>query len=111
MTDLGVALRERLADIAEITPPHIAEQQDSQDGTRKWAIAVEGGSLVEAVLIPEGDRATFACRLRWAAVSTAPSVLPVNRASSAISVQRNYWSGLVGDQFLSRRGSLAKGVS
>ena len=59
MTDLGVALRARLADIAEITPPRIAEQQDSQDGTRKWAIAVEGGSLVEAVLIPEGDRATL----------------------------------------------------
>ena len=44
MTDLGVALRARLADIAEITPPRIAEQQDSQDGTRKWAIAVEDGS-------------------------------------------------------------------
>ena len=28
MTDLGVALRARLADIAEITPPRIAEQQD-----------------------------------------------------------------------------------
>ena len=59
MTDLGKALRERLATIAEITPPRIAEQQDSQDGTRKWAIAVDGGSLVEAVLIPEGDRATL----------------------------------------------------
>ena len=59
MTDLSQALRARLSQIAEITPPRIAEQQDSQDGTRKWAIAVEGGSLVEAVLIPEGDRATL----------------------------------------------------
>ena len=59
MTDLSRALRARLSQIAEITPPRIAEQQDSQDGTRKWAIAVEGGSLVEAVLIPEGDRATL----------------------------------------------------
>ncbi|MDG2460580.1 MAG: 23S rRNA (adenine(2503)-C(2))-methyltransferase RlmN [Luminiphilus sp.] len=59
MTDLSQSLREQLDRIAEITPPHIAEQQDSQDGTRKWAISVEGGSLVEAVLIPEGDRATL----------------------------------------------------
>jgi 23S rRNA (adenine2503-C2)-methyltransferase len=59
MTDLSQALRDRLSQIAEVTPPRIAEQQDSQDGTRKWAIAVEGGSLVEAVLIPEGDRATL----------------------------------------------------
>ena len=59
MTDLSQALRERLAQIADVTPPRIAEQHDSQDGTHKWAIAVESGSLVEAVLIPEGDRATL----------------------------------------------------
>ena len=59
MTDLSQSLRTQLGEIAEIKPPTIAEQHDSQDGTRKWAIAVEGGSLVEAVLIPEGDRATL----------------------------------------------------
>jgi 23S rRNA (adenine2503-C2)-methyltransferase len=59
MTDLSQSLRERLSQIADVTPPRIAEQHDSQDGTRKWAIAVEGGSLVEAVLIPEGERATL----------------------------------------------------
>ena len=59
MSNLGRALRERLAQVAEITPPDIADQQDSSDGTRKWAIRVHGGALVEAVLIPEGDRATL----------------------------------------------------
>ena len=59
MTNLGKALREKLAAIAEVRPPEIAEQKDSVDGTRKWAIRVEGGALVEAVLIPEGDRATL----------------------------------------------------
>ena len=54
MTNLSQSLRTQLGEIAEITPPTIAEQHDSQDGTRKWAIAVEGGSLVEAVLVPEG---------------------------------------------------------
>src|SRR5210317_565673 len=59
MSNLGRALRERLAQVAEITPPEIADQKDSSDGTRKWAIRVAGGALVEAVLIPEGDRATL----------------------------------------------------
>lgn len=59
MTNLGKALREKLAAIAEVRPPEIAEQKDSVDGTRKWAIRVDGGALVEAVLIPEGDRATL----------------------------------------------------
>jgi 23S rRNA (adenine2503-C2)-methyltransferase len=59
MTNLGKGLRERLESCAEITPPQIESQQDSADGTRKWAIKVDGGALVEAVLIPEGDRATL----------------------------------------------------
>ena len=59
MTNLGKALRERLSEIAEVRPPEIAEQHDSADGTRKWLIRVEGGGLVESVLIPEGDRATL----------------------------------------------------
>ena len=59
MTNVGKNLRHKLAQCAEIKPPDIAEQQDSVDGTRKWAVRVEGGSLVEAVLIPDGDRATL----------------------------------------------------
>jgi 23S rRNA (adenine2503-C2)-methyltransferase len=59
MTNLGRALRDRLSQTAEIMPPIIDSQQDSADGTRKWAIKVAGGALVEAVLIPKGDRATL----------------------------------------------------
>src|SRR6056297_1552065 len=59
MTNLGRNLREKLAGIAEVRPPEIASQRDSEDGTRKWAIRVDGGGLVETVLIPAGDRATL----------------------------------------------------
>jgi 23S rRNA (adenine2503-C2)-methyltransferase len=59
MTNLGKALREKLQQIAEVRPPEIVSQHDSSDGTRKWAIRVEGGGLVESVLIPEGSRATL----------------------------------------------------
>ena len=59
MTNLGKARREKLATIAEVRPPEIASQHDSSDGTRKWAIRVDGGGLVETVLIPDGNRATL----------------------------------------------------
>ncbi|MBE9538412.1 MAG: 23S rRNA (adenine(2503)-C(2))-methyltransferase RlmN [Proteobacteria bacterium] len=59
MTNLGVALREKLLGIAEVRPPEIVSQQDSIDGTRKWVIRVDGGGMVEAVLIPEAKRATL----------------------------------------------------
>ncbi len=59
MSNLGRALRVKLLEIAEVRPPEIASQQDSSDGTRKWAIRVEGGGLVETVLIPAGNRATL----------------------------------------------------
>lgn len=59
MTNLGKALREKLARVAEVRPPEIVSQQDSGDGTRKWAIRVDGGGLVETVLIPAGNRATL----------------------------------------------------
>jgi len=59
MTNLGKALREKLQRVAEVRPPEIVSQHDSSDGTRKWAIRVAGGGLVEAVLIPDRGRATL----------------------------------------------------
>jgi 23S rRNA (adenine2503-C2)-methyltransferase len=59
MTNLGKVLREKLRDLAEVRPPEIVSQHDSSDGTRKWAIRVDGGGIVEAVLIPVGKRATL----------------------------------------------------
>ncbi len=59
MTDLGKALRARLADIAEIRLPEVRADQRSADGTRKWLLAVPGGSAIETVYIPEADRGTL----------------------------------------------------
>jgi 23S rRNA (adenine2503-C2)-methyltransferase len=59
MTNLSKSLREKLAEVAEVRPPEIVEQFDSEDGTRKWAIRVDGGGLVESVFIPEGNRGTL----------------------------------------------------
>ncbi|WP_317889701.1 23S rRNA (adenine(2503)-C(2))-methyltransferase RlmN [Spongiibacter pelagi] len=59
MSNLGKALRAKLSEIAEIRPPLVERQLDSVDGTRKWAVQVGGGNLVETVFIPDGDRGTL----------------------------------------------------
>ena len=59
MSNLGRVLREKLLAIAEVRPPEIVSQHDSSDGTRKWIIRVDGGGLIETVLIPEAGRATL----------------------------------------------------
>lgn len=59
MTNISKGLRQRLSEIAEIREPEVVHQGISVDGTRKWVIRVDGGSCVEAVLIPEGARKTL----------------------------------------------------
>lgn len=59
MTNISKALREKLMRIAEVRPPEVVEQLDSADGTRKFLIKVTGGSAVETVLIPDGERGTL----------------------------------------------------
>jgi 23S rRNA (adenine2503-C2)-methyltransferase len=59
MTNVSKDLRKKLQDIAEIRAPEVIRQLDSTDGTRKFLIRVSGGSVVETVFIPEGDRGTL----------------------------------------------------
>ena len=59
MTDLGIALRQKLKLIAEIKLPEILQEQQSSDGTVKWLIGFHGGNAVETVYIPEPKRGTL----------------------------------------------------
>src|SRR5690606_20051090 len=59
MTNISKGLREQLKARAEITAPEVLKQLDSTDGTRKFLIRVAGGSVVETVFIPEGERGTL----------------------------------------------------
>jgi len=59
MTDLSKALRQRLADVAEIRMPDAVFDQESVDGTRKWLLSVDGGNAIELVFIPEANRGTL----------------------------------------------------
>ncbi|MFZ5724179.1 MAG: 23S rRNA (adenine(2503)-C(2))-methyltransferase RlmN [Pseudomonadota bacterium] len=59
MSDLGKALRAKLAEVAEIRAPRIVHSEFSKDGTRKWVLEMDGGGKVETVFIPDGERGTL----------------------------------------------------
>lgn len=77
MTNLSQPLRSRLAEIAEIRPPEIVDDQISADGTRKWLLRVDSGNCIEMVFIPEEGRGTLCvssqvgCALNCTFCSTA----------------------------------------
>jgi 23S rRNA (adenine2503-C2)-methyltransferase len=59
MTDLAKSLREKLAGTAVVEGLRVLTEQRSADGTIKWLFDVGNGDAVEAVFIPEDDRATL----------------------------------------------------
>lgn len=77
MTNLNKVLREKLKEIAEIRAPEVRLQQQSSDGTIKFAMTLFDGQDVETVWIPESDRATLCvssqvgCALECTFCSTA----------------------------------------
>jgi len=59
MTNLSLALRQRLSDIAEVRPPETLTQRQSADGTIKWLLRVDESNSIETVFIPEAERGTL----------------------------------------------------
>ncbi|MDG2242657.1 MAG: 23S rRNA (adenine(2503)-C(2))-methyltransferase RlmN [Rhodospirillaceae bacterium] len=59
MTDISKVCRTRLTDTFTLERPEIAQEQISEDGTRKWLHTFADGQKAETVLIPEDDRGTL----------------------------------------------------
>ena len=59
MTDFNKLLREKLNTIAHITPPLVDEVFISAEGTKKYLVKLESGSMIEMVRIPEKKRMTL----------------------------------------------------
>ncbi len=59
MTNFSKPLREKLALLAEITPPDIAYESTATDGTHKWILRLADGNAIETVFIPEKTRGTL----------------------------------------------------
>lgn len=58
MTNISLALREKLKERFEIRPVNVHKEQFSNDGTIKSAFRLHDNHLVEGVMIPVEDRAT-----------------------------------------------------
>ena len=59
MTDVAKTLREKLHDLACVSPPLIVSDKLSDDGTRKFLFDVGNGNAIETVFIPEDGRGTL----------------------------------------------------
>ncbi|MBI4508992.1 MAG: 23S rRNA (adenine(2503)-C(2))-methyltransferase RlmN [Deltaproteobacteria bacterium] len=58
MTNLSVALRERLAQVARLDTLVVDAVAESRDGTRKLRLLAHDGAAIESVLIPDEDKLT-----------------------------------------------------
>jgi 23S rRNA (adenine2503-C2)-methyltransferase len=59
MTNLSKDLRQKLAEIAEISLPQIIYEKAAADGTYKWLLRLNDGNCIETVFIPEKTRGTL----------------------------------------------------
>jgi len=59
ITELGLALREKLGGSARVTETEIAEVFSSTDGTRRYLLRLGDGREAEAVFMPEEQRDTI----------------------------------------------------
>jgi 23S rRNA (adenine2503-C2)-methyltransferase len=65
MSNVGKALRARLAEAFTLARPQVVSEQVSKDGTRKWLLRMastgplDRGAEIECVYIPEVDRGTL----------------------------------------------------
>ena len=59
MTDFSHTLRNKLSEIAEVKPPKVEECLLSPEGTKKYLIKLDSGSMIEMVMIPEKKRLTL----------------------------------------------------
>ncbi|HEY0178081.1 MAG TPA: 23S rRNA (adenine(2503)-C(2))-methyltransferase RlmN [Dokdonella sp.] len=90
MTDLGRALRDKLAGAFDVAPPGTLFQKEAADGTHKWLLGMDGGNAIEAVFIPEPTRGTLCvssqvgCGLNCSFCSTATQGFNRNLSTAEI---------------------------
>ncbi len=59
MTDFNKDLRKKLNSVSTIKPPEIYKEYISDEGTKKYLIKLDSGSIIEMVIIPEKNRRTL----------------------------------------------------
>ncbi|MBK8972232.1 MAG: 23S rRNA (adenine(2503)-C(2))-methyltransferase RlmN [Hahellaceae bacterium] len=116
MTNMSKPLREKLKSVAEVCLPEVTYESTSSDGTRKWVMQMEGGSSIETVFIPDGDRGTLCvssqigCSLDCSFCSTGKQGF--NRNLSAAEIVGQLWvaARAFGQQDVSKERSVTNVV-
>ena len=109
MTNIGKALRARLAEHFVIRTPELVTEQVSADGTRKWVLRLDGGNAIETVYIPEEGRATLCissqvgCAMDCSFCSTAQQGLNRNMTTAEIIAQVWFAARTLGGDFQNDR--------
>ena len=84
MTDFNKPLRAKLKEVAFIKPPIIEESFLSPEGTKKYLIKLDSGTMIEMVRIPERKEPPFAYHLKLGAPFSALFVQPERRVLKKI---------------------------
>ncbi len=104
MTNISKSLRAYLIEHCCIVAPEIIFEQVASDGTRKWVVEMGGGNKVEAVYIPEANRATLCvssqvgCALACTFCSTAQQGFNRNLTTAEIIGQLIAANERIGEQ-------------
>jgi 23S rRNA (adenine2503-C2)-methyltransferase len=110
MSNVGKALRARLAQHFVIRPPELVTEQVSTDGTRKWVLRLEERegrpeTMIETVYIPEANRGTLCissqagCAMDCSFCSTAQGGFSRNMTTAEIVAQVYFAGKALGGDF------------
>jgi 23S rRNA (adenine2503-C2)-methyltransferase len=102
MTNIGPAVRERLAAAARIGTLTLAEVQRSRDGTKKLRFTTRDGYAIESVLIPDGDKTTQCISSQVGCAVDCQFC-----ATAKLGLTRNLDPGEIADQVYRARALLA----
>ncbi|RMH09029.1 MAG: 23S rRNA (adenine(2503)-C(2))-methyltransferase RlmN [Nitrospirae bacterium] len=103
MTNLSYTQREHLQRLATIKRLHPPRVLTSRDGTQKFLFPVDGGQLVESVLIPDGRRKTLCVSTQVGCTLDCVFCL-----TGQIGLQRNLTAAEIVDQVLTVQDYLGK---
>ncbi len=114
MSNIGKALRQRMAERFVIRPPELVTEQVSADGTRKWVLKLdqtEGKpeTAIETVYIPETNRGTLCissqagCAMDCSFCSTAQGGFSRNMTTAEIVAQVWFAAKTLGSDFQNER--------
>ena len=102
MTNIGPAVRARMAAAIRIGTLIVAEVQTSRDGTRKLRFTTRDGFAIESVLIPDGDKTTQCISSQVGCAVDCQFC-----ATAKLGLTRNLDAGEIADQVYRARALLA----